>query len=154
MNKRTMFVVVLSCALLTLVLMTFNSPRQASAAPYAVPTPVSASRSVVKWFPVTYWDAAPLTADTRAECFETASNDLIDIQYTIDQGAGVPNTTTVKLQHSVDNLTFIDGVNVVASNSADASDLKQFQVFGRYTCLYADVSNTNTVTITAKAVVK
>lgn len=153
MNKR-FTLVALSLLLLFAVLLSIGSSGKVSAAPFGVPTPVSVSRSITKWFPVTYWDTAPLAADTRAECFETAANDLVDIQYTIDQGAGVPNTTTLKLQHSVDNLTFIDGVSVVASNSADASDLKQFQVFGRYTCLYADVSNTNAVTITAKAVVK
>lgn len=153
MNKR-FTLIALTLLFLAVVLLSIGNTGKVSAAPVAVPTPVSVSRAVAKWFPVTYWDTAPLTADARAECFETAANDLIDIQYVIDQGAGVPNTTTIKLQHSVDNSTFIDGVSLVTSNSADASDLEQFQVFGRYTCLYADVSNTNAVTLTIKAVVK
>jgi hypothetical protein len=32
--------------------------------------------------------------------------------------------------------------------------MQQVQLFGRYFCLLADVSNSNTVTVTAKAIAK
>lgn len=75
------------------------------------------------------------------------------MQYTIDQTLkdSIMNTTTLTTKWSVDGGTLVSGVNVVASNVADATDMQQVQTFGRYFCLLADVSNTNPVTVTAKA---
>jgi hypothetical protein len=77
---------------------------------------------------------------------------VVDVLYVIDQ-ADV-NTVTLTSKWSIDGTTTVSGVNLVASNSADASDMTQLQVFGRYFCILADVANTNAVTITAQAIAK
>ncbi len=81
---------------------------------------------------------------------------MIDVLYRIDQHdpANLPNTTTLTTKWSMDGSLTVSGVNVVASNAADASDLTQLQAFGRYFCLLADVSNTQPITITAQAIAK
>jgi hypothetical protein len=55
---------------------------------------------------------------------------------------------------SVDGTITASGVNVVASNVADATDIAQLQVFGKYFCILADVTNTNPVTVTAQVIAK
>ena len=64
---------------------------------------------------------------------------IADVQYTIDQGT--TNTTTLTTKWSVDGGTLVSGVNVVASNAADATDMQQVQLFGRYFCLFARCGN-------------
>lgn len=46
------------------------------------------------------------------------------------------------------------GATIVSANAADADALAQFAVYGRYTNVYADVTNTNPVTITVIGVAK
>jgi hypothetical protein len=127
-----------------------------SAAPVAAPTPVAVNvypSSVSDWSFVTFWDGSTaLTADGLGSCVESAGYSIADVQYSIDQGT--TNTTTVKLRFTNDKVTYSDGVNVVAANAADASDLQPFGLYGRYVCLYADVANSNAITITANAVLK
>lgn len=149
MNMK--FALAILGAVVLLASLLFSIPA-GHAAPMAAPTPVSVSRGDRTWFPATFFNAAPLATDTRSGCFETAGYDLLDIQTVIDQGT--TNTVTLKLQFTNDEVTFVDGVSVVSANTEDASAMNQFQAFGRYTCLYADVANTNTVTITAKAIIK
>ena len=43
---------------------------------------------------------------------------------------------------------------IAENNVTDTNDLQQFQLFGRHACVYADVTNTNPVTITVLGVVK
>ena len=126
------------------------------AAPAAAPTPVAAvQRSPAPEFPV-FFRGNVLTEDTRSSCFEVPDYAVVDLQYLIDQTAvaGAPNTTTLTMQFSNDLVTYVDGVNAVASNADDASGMVQLQLFGRHTCVYANVSNTNPVTITVNGVVK
>lgn len=124
------------------------------AAPLAVPTPVSVTKPAATqpWRSFTIWNAATFTADTDSTCYEIADFSVADIQYVIDQGT--TNTTTITLRWSNDGTTLTNGVNLVASNAADASDMQQVALFGRYMCLLADVTNSNTITITAKVLVK
>lgn len=126
----------------------------AEAAPMAAPTPVSVTRpnAVQPWRSFTPWNATTFTADTNSTCYEIADFSLADIQYTIDQGT--TNTTTITMRWSNDGTTLVSGVNLVASNTADVTDMQQVQLFGRYMCLLADVTNSNTITITAKVLVK
>lgn len=126
------------------------------AAPAAAPTPVAAvQRSPAPEFPV-FFNGKVLTADTRGSCFEVPDYAVVDLQYLIDQTAvdGAPNTTTLTIQFSNDLVTYVDGLNAVADNAADASGLVQMQLFGRHTCVYANVTNTNPVTVTVNGVVK
>jgi hypothetical protein len=130
-----------------LVSLPANRPAPATAAPAAAVTPVaSANLSDASPRVASFFDARAITADTRA-CFDLAAYELLDLQYVIDQGT--TNTTTLKIQHSNDNVNFTDGATAVSANTADASALAQHALFGRYNCVYADVANTNTITITA-----
>jgi hypothetical protein len=123
------------------------------AAPAAGPTPVSVTRPGDGSF-ITFdlFNNAAITADTTSACVDVGRFVVADVQYTIDQGT--TNTTTLTTKWSVDGGTLVSGVNVVASNAADATDMQQVQLFGRYFCLLADVANSQTVTITAKAIAK
>lgn len=129
-----------------------------AAAPAAAPTPVSVTRPMGggEFQVVTLFNTVAITADTTSSCFDIGKFAVADVQYTIDQtlADSVMNTTTLTTKWSVDGGTLVSGVNVVASNVADATDMQQVQLFGRYMCLTADVSNANPVTITARAIAK
>lgn len=126
------------------------------AGPVAAPTPLSVTRAATLAQVATIYDGS-ITADTRLGCINSANFNLADIQYGLDQGT--VNTATLKLQFTNDvpgatGATYVDGINIVASNAADASDLQQFQVFGAYTCVYADVTNTNALGVDVKVLLK
>lgn len=87
-----------------------------------------------------------ITGDTRS-CQIAGLHEFADIQYVIDQ-ATATNTLTLTLQYSNDNTNYTSGANLVAGNTADADNLAQWAMFGQYNCIYADVVNTNTVTVT------
>jgi hypothetical protein len=106
-------------------------------------------------FPV-FFNARVLTEDTRSNCFEVPDYAVVDLQYIVDQTLVdlAANTTTLTLQWSNDNSNFVNGLAVATNNITDTNDLQQFQLFGRHACVYADVSNTNPVTVTVLGVVK
>lgn len=120
------------------------------AAPPAIPTPASVTYSADNTGTVSkFWaDNTPLTASGGSTALQLGQAEALDIQYVIDQHATDVNTVTLKLQYSNDGTNWTDGVNVVASNAADATNLLQFNNFGAYTRLYATVSNTYPVTMT------
>ncbi len=93
-----------------------------------------------------------MTASGASNAMQLSKYEVLDLQYVIDQGT--TNTTTLKIQFSNDNTNWSDGINVVANNAADANAMQQFNNFGRYTRLYATLTNANAVTITARAVAK
>ena len=145
---------VLLASLFALVVMT--PVQAANPGPLEAPTPVAAvQRSAAPEFP-TFWSARVLTASERSACFEVPDYAVVDLHTIVDQTivAAAANTTTIKLQFSNDNSNFVDGVTVVNANAADAGDLQQFQLFGRWACVYATVSNSNPVTVTVLGVVK
>jgi hypothetical protein len=148
--------VVGALVLLALALTVMGGNGAATAAPVAAPTPVSVTRPGGDGGFITFdlFNGAALTEDTTSACVDIGRYNVADVVYSFDQGAGVPNTTTLTTKFSVDGGTLVSGVNVVASNAADATDMQQVQLFGRYFCLLADVSNSNTVTVTAKAIAK
>lgn len=123
------------------------------AAPAAIPTPVSVTRPAGDGY-VTFnpFGGSAITADTTSTCFDVGGKSIVDVLYVIDQTD--VNTVTLTSKWSIDGVTTVSGINLVASNTADASDMTQLQVFGRYFCVLADVSNTNAVTITAQAIAK
>lgn len=125
----------------------------AAAAPAAIPTPVSVTRpsgdGVITFNP---FSAEAVTADTTSTCFDVGDYSIVDVLYVIDQGT--TNTLTLTSKWSIDGTTTASGVNLVASNAADATDMTQLQVFGRYFCVLADVANTNPVTVTVQAIAK
>ena len=124
------------------------------AAPAAIPTPVSVTRPAGDGY-VTFNPFAgtsSIATDTTSTCFDVGGRSVIDVLYVIDQTD--VNTITLTSKWSIDGTTTVDGVNLVASNAADASDMVQLQVFGRYFCVLANVTNTNAVTVTAQAIAK
>ncbi len=140
--------------ILFVALLTAIPGAPAAAAPAAAPTPVSVTRpgGSGQFATFTLFNSAVITADTTSSCVDVGAFAIADVQYTIDQST--TNTVTLTTKWSVDGGTLVSGVNVVASNAADATDMQQVQTFGRYFCLLADVTNTNNLTVTAKAFVK
>lgn len=121
-------------------------------APLSAPTPITQSvwNGEPKILP--FWSAASLTADARSACFNVGGYGTLDLHYIIDQGT--TNTTTVNLQFSNVANSYVSGLAMVSANAADATDLKEFNVFGDRVCLYADVTNSNALSITAVGLVK
>lgn len=155
-KRKIVLAVFTGLALFALVLTAISGGGAATAAPAAAPTPVSVTRPGGDGSFIVFdlFNAAALDEDTTSACVDIGKYNVADVVYTFDQGAGVPNTTTLTTQFSVDGGTLVSGVNVVASNAADATDMQQVQLFGRYFCLLANVTNSNTVTVTAKAIAK
>ncbi len=146
--------VVLVASLLAVFAMVPSGSTQA--APSFAPTPVAAvQRSLAPEFPV-FFNAKVLTADTRSNCFEVPDYAVVDLQYIVDQTLVdlAANTTTLTLQWSNDNSNYVNGLAVATNNITDTNDIQQYQLFGRHACVYADVSNTNPVTVTVLGVVK
>lgn len=125
----------------------------AAAAPAAIPTPVSVTRPAADgYITVAPFSATVVTEDTTSTCYDVGQYSIVDALYVIDQGT--TNTVTLTSKWSIDGTTKVSGVNLVASNVADASDLTQLQVFGRYFCVLADVANTNPLTVTVQVLAK
>lgn len=127
-------------------------PVPVQGAPLSAPTPITqyVGNSEPRILP--FWSAASLTADGRSSCFNVGGYSTIDIHYIIDQGT--TNTATVNLQFTNVKNSYITGVAMVSSNAADASDMKEFNLFGDRVCLYADVTNSNALSLTAVGLVK
>jgi hypothetical protein len=120
-----------------------------------VPTPaaVQAGSGGTGWLAVTFDSADAMTADEGSSGFQLAGYDTLDVQFIVDQGTST-NTTTVNVQWSNDNSNWSDGPAIVSANSADADGMVQVANMGRYTRIYYNVTNTNTVTWTVKAIAK
>lgn len=143
-------VVVVALLVMALVGSLGQMPREVQAAAI---TPVSITHPASpEWIAVEPWSIDVLAADTRSTCYETAKYTVADVQYLIDQEA--VNTTTLTIQYTNDQVTFVDGGTVVSANAADASGMVQLGTFGRYSCFYANVTNTEDLTVTVNAVFK
>jgi ABC-type transport system substrate-binding protein len=153
MKSKLGFTVVIGLGLVLLMALALAPQADVSAAPQAIPTPVSVTRPAADNY-ITFnpFTAAALGEDTTSTCYDVAAYSVIDALYVIDQTA--VNTVTLTAQWSIDGSTLVSGVNLVASNAADASDMTQLQVFGRYFCVLADVTNTDNVTVTVQAIAK
>lgn len=141
----TLFVAVLVLALMFGALVGGSG---VTAAPLAAPTPVSVTQPVRTQFQPQLYTLmnAAIAADTRGSCWPLGGYSVADVEYNVDQTD--VNTVTLKLQHTNGQAVYTDGATVVSSNAADASGMNQFPLYGQYTCLYADVTNTSTVTVT------
>lgn len=126
-----------------------------TAAPFAAPpTPVAGITDKVPNDPgfIIYRSPFTITADTRYCPGDTSRFDTLDIEYAINQST--VNTLTIKMQYSNRMERFTDGANVVAANAADTAAMVQMPAFGRFTCLFVDVTNSNGVSLTLTAVGK
>ena len=157
-SKRAILgTIVAALVLFALVLTAISGGGGAVAAPMAIPTPVSVTRPVgdgyASFNPMT---AEVIAEDTTSTCYDVAKYSVVDVLYSIDQTilASGANTVTLTSKWSIDGTTLVDGVNIVASNAADATDMAQLQTFGRYFCVLANVSNAQDVTVTVQAIAK
>lgn len=151
-NVRVWVGVALVVALVCLVGLSVSmGAGPALAAPQAIPTPVSVTPGNGAPQVATFWRAAPLTA-SGAGTEAIIAGEKVDLQWVIDQTA--VNTVTLKLQFSNDSTNWVDGATFVTNNAADAGDMQQYAVFGRYLRAYATVTNSNPVTVTVIGVVK
>lgn len=156
MRKNIAILLTIVALLVIGLLSSLQYTAPVTAAPFAAPpTPVAGITDKVNNDPALIIYSAPLTitTDTRyCSTGPTGRYDTMDLQYVINQG--VVNTTTLKVQYSNDQRRWIDGANVVATNNSDTSGLIQIPVFGWWTCLYADVTNSNGISLTLIAVGK
>ena len=152
--KRISFGVVAAVALLMLLAVALGTTpgEPVAAAPMAAPTPVSVSSGSGETDFATFASIEAITADKRSGCVDVARFKQADVQYLVD--VGTVNTTTVTMQFTNDKVTFIDGLAVASAITADGSSMQQFPVFGRYMCMYVNVTNTNAITWTISAVLK
>jgi len=154
MKRTAIWVSVLLPAVLLFALTMLWTPSAVAgpmAAPAAIPTPVSITPGSGAPQLVTLFNANVSTADEGGPAAVIAG-EKVDLQWIIDQTD--VNTVTLKLQFSNNGVTWIDGAAFVTSNAADAGDMQQYAVFGRYLRAYADVSNSNPVTVTVIGLVK
>lgn len=156
MNSK--FAVILAASLLLLVALfgALNLSTPVAAAPSFAPTPVSADRSPEQPHVAVLMDSQVITQDTRSGCVNSAWYERADVQYEVDEGA--TNTATLKLQFTNETpgdagTSYVDGLTI-ATASADTTSMQQMQVFGAWTCVYADLSNANAMTISIKALLK
>lgn len=148
---RVVFVICLALAMVFASIITLR----ASAAPAPIVTPVSSpgERQATAQTQINFMRSKAVTADGRGTTYSLPNFNILDLQYVIDQGT-TPNTVTLTIQYSCDGVNWVDGANLVASNAADASDIVQLNNYCRYTNIYANVANTETVTISVIGVAK
>lgn len=104
----------------------------------------------------TFYNRQVITSDTRA-CFDLKDYETLDYQYQVDATAG--NATTVTLQQTNIDPTAgpFNSANVIATvpaTPADADVMSQAALFGRWNCLFVDVTNSNPITFTVVGVAK
>lgn len=155
--KTSKFALTLSIAsalvvVLALLMTLYSGAPTVQAGPLAAPTPVVSGYSAKPASELTWLAGVATTADGGSTALNVAGWQATDIQYAIDQGT--TNTVTLKLQFSNDGVNWTDGATLVTDNAADASVLSQAAVFGKWARVYADVANTNPVTITAIGIMK
>lgn len=144
MSKSTKFFTAVAVAAFLLVgllsVMTDNRPFAYAAPPAAGITPVGGANPVkgVVGNPVPLVTAA-ITADARI-CRDFRNARSLDIQ-TVVEWAATPDTVTIKLEHSNDNLNYVDGPDIAATVVANADYLGRYDQFGVYTCANINVAN-------------
>ena len=153
--RRTGLVAILTAIVLMVAVLSalsFNTPTS-QAAPLAAPTPISVpvQAQVVPEFPV-FFNTKVITVSTRSDCFEVPDYSAVDLHWIIDETDA--NSTTLKLQYSNNNTSYVDGVSFVTNAVADAESMNQYPLFGRWACVYAQLVGNQTVTVTVLGTVK
>ena len=137
------------------LVLSMTGPANVTAAPSAAPTPVSVNHAGTFADVPVFWSTQVVTADGGSSAQNIQNHQVVDLQWVVDQTLlTTMNTTTLKLQFSNDGVNWIDGASFVSANVADANDMQQYAIFGRYARVYADVSNTNPLTLTVIGVAK
>lgn len=152
--KYVMMSLMMVGVMLVVMALMLGSVQRVQAEPLAIPTPVSvpASRLVTPLYPVTFLNNVAVTADRRSSIVQLPGYNTLDLQWVVD--VGTLNTTTLKLQYSNDGNNWVDGASFASAVVADANSMNQYNVYGRYTAVYVDVTNSNPITITLIGVAK
>jgi hypothetical protein len=154
--KKGAAVVAVALLLVGALLWSMNTAQAANPGPLAAPTPVSVSAAAAAAGEAVLFSGSVITQDTYSARVPVAAFQRTDIQHVFDQTvvAGAPNTTTLTIQFSNDGANWTDGAALASANAVDAALLQQVAVFGKYARVFADVSNTNPVTVTVIGVLK
>lgn len=151
--------ITIGVAALTLLLMLLVGIMQqsASAAPnLAVLTPVANNNgSGLQPRFAQFFNGTPISSDTRI-CVDAGGYNAGDFQYKVTQ-TGV-NTITLKHQYSNNNVDYVDGASFVSGTpvppQTPVSNMNQQALFGRYTCVFADLANSTPVSVYVSAQLK
>jgi hypothetical protein len=155
MNKNKSFAIAAVIGALVLVLMLSWGMQMplAHAAPSAAPTPVAGVVDTPGTAQNAVWMSnLVVTADTGSRALNLGNYAKADVQVVLDKTGF--QTTTLKLQFSNDQTNWTDGATIGSALTADTSTLAQYALFGRYARVYADVTNSNPVTITVLGLAK
>ena len=151
--KYLVFIVVVVAMLFVAFLATLGG-NGASAAPSLVPTPVSVSaRGSAIAKDVVLYNGVVMTTAVASSAQGINEHEVIDLQWIIDQ-ATLTNTLSINIQFSNNGVNWVDGPRVVTTNTADANDMQQYAIFGKYIRAYPSLENNNPVTITLIGVAK
>lgn len=153
-TKKQLFgglAIVAALVALVIVAGTSGPTLQALAAPAAAITPVGRVNPVKGETSNVITIPLVVTTDGR-DCRDTRDWLSGDIAFAIDQGT--VNTTTLKLEHSNNNVNYTDGPTLANAVTADTTGLNRYDLYGAFTCLSWDVTNSNPVTITAKLLLR
>jgi hypothetical protein len=157
MNIRKNLAVLLALAVLLIfvALLSFGPNREATAAPKAAVTPVAGVvHSGVRGDTLEFWVTEVITADGCSALLNVADHAKIDLQWVIDQGTTNTTTFTTRWTNTGSAANLVTDATVVSANAADATAGGQFALFGRQVCVYADVANSNELTVTFIGVAK
>lgn len=150
-GRRILFALLIGMCLFMLALGLLVGPSPAPSYADTVPTPAAHNPSSDALY-VVFWNASAKAASAASSGVQLMRYELLDVQWVTDHGTSNPVTLTV--QYSNDDTNWSDGPNVVADNGADGDGMVQVSNLGRYTRIYATLENTNTITLTVKAVAK
>ena len=129
--------------------------RPATAAPMAAVTPVAnVVHSGVRSDVLTFWSTEVITQDGCSALLNIQDHAKIDLQWKIDQGTTNTTTFSTRWTNTGDADDLVTDATVVSANAADVTAGGQFALFGRQACIYADVANSNALTVTFIGVAK
>lgn len=158
MKRKTylgILTVILTAFVLVFMTLASASVFQARAESLDIPTPISSpSQRGTSFYPVNFMRSSVITATTRSNPQQLAAYNILDLQYILAFKSGSANTVTLTIQYSNDGVNWVSGAAVASAKVTNTVDLNQFSNFGRYTAIYAALSNSNPVTVTAIGVAK
>jgi len=153
MNKQTIsnlamvFIIAIAAVMLSLMFINEQSAQAAFA-----PTPVANLVNSDDQLIVPFQTQTALAADTNTSGRDLLRYEWCDLQTTVD--VGTVNTTTFTVQFSNDNTNWDDGPAILSNVAADVTDMSRLYLFGRYSRIKQDLTNTQTLTTTLLAVCK
>lgn len=135
--------------ILVLSLLSSMQVRQAVAGPLLAPTPITAPAGGDGWVMVNYIaQTNTVDVDLNSTGQQTAGYTVVDLSNTID--ATDNQTVTCYLDFSNDNSNWDRGLTVISAVSADATDMNQYNLMGRYSRITCTLGTANEVTVTVQ----